>query len=76
MTKFRWHRGSLSDSLATTVEVTDRYALFLLLEKDWHEPVSGKAVDIKHYGFDRRIGWDTHLVTINGHVAGMTDGPL
>lgn len=34
------------------------------------------AISVKPYGFDSRIGWDTHMVTIDGNAVGFTDGPL
>lgn len=34
-------------------------------------------LSIKHYSFDKRINWDTHIVTINGFgVVGFTNGGL
>ena len=81
MTKFRWHRGSLADSMATVVEVADRAALVAIIEAEWHWLVPGADIDINPYGYDKRIGWDTYLVTVQQLdgtrvVAGMTDGPL
>lgn len=34
-------------------------------------------VQIEKYGegIDERIGWDTHIVTVNGQAMGFTDGP-
>lgn len=31
---------------------------------------------IEPYGFDERIGWDTHLITVAGKAALFSDGPL
>lgn len=77
MTKFRYHRGSLADSMATAVEVEGRYGLFLELEKNWPEPVSSSEITIEPYGgIDHRIGWDTHIVKVDGIPVGFTDGPL
>lgn len=72
MTQFRWHRGELADSMATVVEFNGLYELIEILNTVF-DP--GKVV-VKPYGFDERIGWDTHLVTLNGNAVGMTDGPL
>jgi hypothetical protein len=33
-------------------------------------------VTIEWYGRDRRIGWDTHLVCVDGKAALFTDGSL
>lgn len=35
MTKFRWHRGRLADSMATVVEVGDRAELTALIKAEW-----------------------------------------
>lgn len=36
----------------------------------------GGAVVVEPYGgFDKRIGWDTHLVLVDGAPVGFTDGP-
>lgn len=77
--KFRDHRGSLADSMATVVEVSGRDALVSLLagrlEKYGFE-FADRDLVIAPYGYDRRIDWDTHIVTIDGYgVAGFTDGP-
>ena len=31
---------------------------------------------VEPYGFDDRIGWDTHIVLVKGQAWGFTDGPL
>ena len=72
MTKFRFHRGSLADSMATVREVNSLYELITALN-DVCEP--GKVL-IKPYCYDDRIDWDTHIVTIDGRAVGFTDGPL
>ena len=34
-------------------------------------------VKVEPYGFDSRIGWDTHMVSLKkGGVLGFTNGPL
>jgi len=72
-TLFRWHRGTLEESLATVVEVADRPALDAVLKDGWYET---GVVIVKPYGFDARIGWDAHIVTVNGVAVGFTNGPL
>lgn len=72
MTKFRWHRGSLADSMKTVVEFEGLFSLIEILNTVF-DP--GKVV-VKPYGFDARIGWNTHLVTIDGNAVGMTDGQV
>lgn len=35
------------------------------------------AVKVEYYTLDERIGWDTHIVVIDGYgVWGFTDGPV
>jgi hypothetical protein len=39
--------------------------------------VTINQVTVKPYCYDNRIGWDTHVVIIEGYgVYGFTDGPL
>ena len=33
------------------------------------------VVLVEPYTFDARIGWKTHIVTIDGNAVGFTDGP-
>lgn len=75
--KFRFHRGGLAESLQTVVEVSTLDALADLLSDEIEHPVAVEAIKIEPYAQDRRIGWDTHIVTISGlGVMGFTDGPL
>ncbi len=81
-TKFRPHRGSLADALAECVEVTSPEELkAAILKEESHSKVIG--IRIKDYGFDKRIDWDTYIVTVQherngkseyGGVAGFTNG--
>lgn len=72
MTLFRFHRGTLADSMETVVEFKGLFELIEILNTVY-DP--GKVL-VKPYGFDARIGWDTYLVTIDGNAVGMTDGPV
>jgi hypothetical protein len=39
--------------------------------------VPPSSVTVEPYGgIDKRIGWDTHLVCIDGDAVGFTDGPV
>ena len=76
--KFREQRGSLTDSMKTAVDLPDYAALIAHLRKlvpPWSMlPISAATVHIKPYGYDERIGWDTHIVTLDGYgVLGFTD---
>lgn len=80
MTLFREHRGSLHSSITTVRDVAD-YAYLVQLLADAMRPygfeVHPDMVEVKPYGRDDRIGWDTHVVQIAGYgVAGFTNGPI
>lgn len=80
MAKYRDHRGGLAESLATMVVVDSRAELVEYLRRalsPFFVSVTPDKVKILPYCVDARIGWDTHIVTIDGYgVAGFTDGPL
>lgn len=70
---FRLHRGALSDSMATAREISTLAELVEALHSDGWAP--GK-IEVKPYARDERIGWDTHIVTVDGMAAGFTSGPF
>lgn len=68
---------SLAESMERVARVSDRAALVAYLAE--HYAFWGPTqenVSIEPYGFDDRIGWDTHLVCVDGKAALFTDGPL
>ncbi len=69
--KFRYHRGTLKDSLDTQIEITDTENLIDRLNEylGFHLKISD--IKIEPYGFDARIGWDTHIVTWQHGVLGF-----
>lgn len=71
--KYRQHKGGLSESMATVRDIAaTRQAMFDALGLD-----ATASLDVKPYGYDSRIGWDTHIVTVEGYgVVGFTDGPV
>ena len=69
--KYREHRGSLGESLETTVELDN--TLEALAN---HLKVPVEELEIVPYGVDERIGWDTYLVTNSEGVLGMIDTKL
>jgi hypothetical protein len=80
--KFREHRGGLSESMKTVVEVADHAALLEHIRRKFAEhwptfpPVTAETVHIKPYCYDERIEWNSHIVTLDGYgVLGFTDGP-
>lgn len=72
---FRFHRGSLADSMQTVVEVADRAALLTLLQET-DPSITDDDLTSQPYGFDPRIDWDTHLVLVRGIPQGMTNSAV
>lgn len=77
--KIREHRGQLADSMITCVEIAPSIqAVRQHVEKclGGHAP-KPLVVTVEPYTYDERIGWDTHVVLVEGHgVFGFTDGPV
>ncbi len=68
--KYRHQRGGLAESMATVIEIEPTIdALAVMLR------VPPSAVTVERYCYDKRIGWDTYLVCVDGCAVGMTDGP-
>tara|TARA_R110000851_G_scaffold268071_2_gene420677 strand:+ start:7487 stop:8386 length:900 start_codon:yes stop_codon:yes gene_type:complete len=72
---FRWHKGSLDDSMTTVVPCTSMAQLVEIL-CTLMPGTTAERVEVKHYAFDDRIDWDTYLVTVDGAAVGMTNGEL
>ena len=76
-TLFRWHRGSLDESMATATPCHTLAKLIEILRTGpGLEDVAAERVDVTHYTYDERIDWDTYLVTVDGNAVGMTNGEL
>lgn len=74
--KIRQHRGSLADSMETTKEIGESMeALLFEIQSQLRFDLTIEMIRVKPYGgVDKRTGWDTHIVTINGYgVYGFTD---
>jgi hypothetical protein len=85
MTLYRPHRGMLADSMKEVVEFHGMQQLVKLMciEADWYPKdrlPSLESTVVEKYGppgeIDGRIGWDTHIVLVNGQAWGFTDGPV
>lgn len=80
MRKVREHRGGLDESMATVREVADRADLLEVIRgtlAPFGVDVKAGQLKVEPYCFDRRIGWDTYLITVEGYgVWGMADGPI
>lgn len=78
---YRDHRGSLADSMKTVREYKSKSELISHLQSELDKYFAGKydcnKITIKPYGFDERIGWNTHMVHLQGYgVFGFTNGPV
>lgn len=72
--KFRPQRGGLAEAMKEVVEVSGMDGLKAHLRSIGYLSEGG-VVRVEPYTYDARIGWDTHLVTIDGNAVGFTDGP-
>lgn len=72
---YREHRGMLTDSMKTVVELESKDDLTKLIHSHYNGCGEDTIGDIKieWYAFDDRIGWDTHIVTMKGRAAGFTN---
>lgn len=73
--RIRQHRELLEDSMKTVEEIQPTIsAIRKYFKKNslMQDTYNGKIV-VKHYGFDERINWDTHIITIDGNAIGFTD---
>lgn len=72
MALFRFHRGSLQESLMTTRKVKNMLELLLVIKEDY-EGWGFKRLSIKKIepypsatnNFDARCGWFTHIVMVS-----------
>lgn len=86
--KIRAHRELLADAMETvgeiepTKEAVWRYLAWEKIDVGADEVVlfmntySPNDIEVKPYGYDSRIEWNTHIVTLNGDAVAFTDGPL
>ena len=80
--KFRFHRGSLEESMATCVEVMTYQELFDLINDSWDSYTNRiVGIELDYYTYDDRIGWETYIViavTVDGlkFPIGFTNGKL
>jgi hypothetical protein len=70
--RFRWQRGSLEESMSTSVEFDGGKELFSIVRKTF--PFG--EIFVEKYGWDERCGWDCWLVLVDGNAVGFTSGPV
>lgn len=78
MIKFRFHRASYDDSMATETIVKDMQDLLATVNREYVGIPPIMLLVVKPYsGIDERNGWDTYIVTAPVYgVVGFTNGPL
>lgn len=65
--------ATLDEALSTVVELEGRAALVAYLAADlepWGYLLTDADVQVKPYGVDERIGWNTHIVTLRNKQVG------
>lgn len=76
---FRYHRGSIFESIKTAIVVEDLKSLEQIIIKDLEGYINPKGkLEINKYGIDKddRINWDTYIVLWNKAVVGFLSGEL
>jgi hypothetical protein len=67
--KYRHHRGGLKESMETVCDIEPTIEALAVLLKS---PPS--KITVEKYGeYDERIGWDTHIVCVDGRPVGFTN---
>lgn len=67
----------LSEMMEKVVEIPDFDALMAYLQEHysfWNPTKENVTID--RYGYDDRIGWDTHIICVAGKAALFSDGSL
>lgn len=75
---FRFHAGTLEESMKTCIEVTNRKELvdYLKNKSNLFGNIVEEEIQCNLYGYDNRIGWRTYLITDKHGVIGMTNGKI
>ena len=79
MTQFRpaASTADFTEMMELVFELPDRAALVEYLQDkyDFIGPTE-ENIKVRRYAHDRRNGWDTHLVTVDGSAVLFCDGPV
>jgi hypothetical protein len=68
---------TIDEAMKHVREVKTKAELMAFLRDEWlATEATDENVTIEPYGYDKRIGWDTHLLCIDGKAALFTDGPV
>ena len=75
MVKFRWHRGSLEDSLKTQMEFDTKEDMQRHIAREMSSWTGKKPekflFDYEYVGYDARCHWFTSYVCVDGNCVGM-----
>lgn len=76
--KFRPVRELLSEAMAEVTTVTNLDELKAVAIPESLRSYFGDdpRIEVKPQRYDERIGWNSHIVLVNGQPTGYTDGPL
>jgi hypothetical protein len=76
--KIREHRGLLDEAMSTCKEIEPTMESVIdqvLSSLPCFLHIKPEDIHVEPYGYDKRIGWDTHVVVVDGYgVYGFIDG--
>jgi hypothetical protein len=76
--KIREHRGLLAEAMSSCKEIEPTMTAVIdqvLSSLPCFLGIKPEDIHVEPYGYDKRIGWDTHIVIVDGYgVYGFTDG--
>jgi len=74
--KFRFHRGSLEESMKTQIEVKtiDELVTEINMDNYFCPELTKDQITIEKYDYDPRINWDTYIVNSRDGVIGFMNG--
>ena len=76
MISYRPHRSTLTDSMSAVREFASLEELAEAMADELGRELAVDDLQLKFYGHDHRIGWDTYVLTLEGYgVLGFTDSP-
>jgi len=82
MTLFRPQKRTLAEAMGEVEEINSLNELIEKIKTDLsifkHSfSISSNTVHVEFYCYDKRINWNTYIVTLDGYgVIGFTNGPL
>lgn len=70
------HASGLDESMDTVQEVFASKSAIADYFNRYGFNVTADEIKVSPYGYDARIGWDTHVVTVSWGCLGYTNGPV